>query len=379
MALGRRLNGLRSQLRGSHNILGGLWELVTLHTALQLGKGVDHEPSEGRPDVQVDLPSTGRFWIEATHVAWPEREASETIAQFIAWVRVELKRRHAVEPNLYEIRVDPPSLHKETVIPAEHTWAHLRRTPEWRAFAEEVKRNATRAVVGELPSPFSARVTIQRYEKPSRYLSSGYLSPKAIKRISDHPVWSALRTKAEQARGWKLPDPLVVCIGSSLSVSLFDSMQAFAPGPEAAVAGALYDTSKWHGIHQHNILRDTSGECYQVLGADRVSAVVLVSIEDRKELPWYRQDHNRIARTKVILNDKARYTLTESQLQLSPMAAERVTGDRFRVPAFLARRLSLGSPAVDLAAGVEHAAHNSVRSSVLVRSRFAWRVVGLCD
>lgn len=319
-AAGRPLHKLRSQLASSRDTLGALWELVTLNVATALGPGVEHEPDDGTPDVLVDLPGIDRFWIEATHIGWPERDASETISKFIDWMRLELKKRLGIDPNLYDIRCDPPTVNANAVIPGEHTWAALRRSQAWLGFVEEVGERPKRAVATVLTEPFSAKVTVSFYDRPQRGLTSGYLSPRVVRTIRDHPVWSALRSKASQARAWKLEDPIVVCIGSSLSVSLFDSLQNFAPGPEAAVDGALYDTSKWHMIAQHNLLRDTSGSNYQVRGADRISAVILVSIEDRKGLAWCRRDHNRIARTKFVLNQQARYPLSEAQLRaLAPM------------------------------------------------------------
>lgn len=87
-AAGRPLHKLRSQLASSHYTLGALWELVTLNVATGLGPGVEHEPDDGTPDVLVDLPGIDRFWIEATHIGWPERDASETISKFIDWMRL---------------------------------------------------------------------------------------------------------------------------------------------------------------------------------------------------------------------------------------------------------------------------------------------------
>jgi hypothetical protein len=314
-AAGRPLHRLRSQLASSHDTLGALWELVTTNVATGLGPGVEHEPNDGTPDVLVDLPGIDRFWIEATHIGSPEREASKTISNFIDWIRLELKRRHGIEPNLYDIRCDPLTVHANAVIPDEHTWAGLRRSQEWLAFAEKVRERPKTAVATVLSGGFSAKVTVTFHSQPHKYLTAGYRSPNVVKTVRDHPVWSALRSKASQARAWKLEDPIVVCIGSSLSVSLFDSPQNFAPGPEAAVAGALYDTSKWHMGAQHNVLRDTSGADYRVKGADRISAVILVSIEDKKTLDWYRHDHHRIARTKFVINQQARYPLSEAQLR----------------------------------------------------------------
>lgn len=313
-SLGKQLKGLRAQLSKSGNTLGALWELITLYAAVQLGDGVGHEPRDGMPDVLVDLPQVDQFWIEATHIGWREREASGIIAEFIDWIRRELKRRHGLEPHVYDIRVDPPSLQEDVRIEPKHTWAHLRKSDEWKRFVAEVRRREQRTVSTQLPPPSLARISIQHYDKPQRYLSSGFVIPKTIQEVSDHPVWSALRSKAKQAQRWKLEDPLVVCIGSSLSVSLFRSLESFAPGAEAAVEGALYDTSKWHPIIQHNVLRDTSGQCYQVPGATRISAVILVSIEDKVDLSPYPPDHNRIAETKIIVNQRARYPLSIDQV-----------------------------------------------------------------
>lgn len=314
-AAGRPLQKLRAQLANSHDTLGALWELVTLNVAMGLGTGVEHEPNDGRPDVLVGMPGVGRFWIEATHISWPERDASEIISRFIDWIRSELKRSHGIVPNSYDIRCDPLTFHSNAVIPDENTWAELRRAPEWVAFAEKIRERSARVVATTLSGNFSAKVTVSFYSRPHKGLSSGYQCPKVVKSISDHPVWSALRSKARQARSWRIDEPIVVCIGSSLSVTLFDSLPSVAPRPEAVVKGALYDTSKWHTIAQHNILRETSGASFQVKGSDRISAVILVSIEDSKEFALYRRNYNRIARAKITLNQQARFPLSEAQIR----------------------------------------------------------------
>jgi hypothetical protein len=313
--LGRRLDGLRAMLGKSDDTLGALWELVVLHKVIQLGAGIDHEPSEGQPDVAVGVAEVPRFWIEATHLRSAQREAAGQIDAFIRWMRRDLRERHQVDPGAVEIRVEGLSPRSDPDVGSEHLWASLRSSSEWKELVGSLRQGNPGRFECVLPAPFQARIEVKLQSKPQEYLSSSYPMPRVVDRINEHPIWSALRTKGKQASAWKLGGPLVVCIGSSLDGTILKTA-GFGPGAEAALSGALSDTSKWHPMHQHNYLRDTSGKRYQVHGAKRISAVVLVSIEDPVQLHWLRRDNNRVAKTRLVVNPDAMYPLLPSQVQL---------------------------------------------------------------
>ena len=313
LVLGRTLGSLRSRLAKSEDTLGALWELVALHSALGLGESVDHEPSEKMPDIEVDMPGANRFWIEATHIRWPERNIANRIGRFTDWIRKELEKK-GLQPDAFEVRVDPMHDNEENDVPLENTWAAIRKIRAWREFVRAVTGGAGNTFECTLPSPYKASIKIEMLAKSERGLYSGYLTPDVIRSPADHPVYKALKAKGEQAKGWELGEPVVVFLCSSLSVSLFDSMRPGRPEVDAAVNAALYDTSQWDRISQYNILRDTSGRDFQVRGASRISGVLLVSIENK--LGSWRTSHLRYARTSFAINEGARFPLTPSQQRL---------------------------------------------------------------
>jgi hypothetical protein len=310
--LGRRLEGLRDQLLLSDNTLGALWELVVLHVSMQLGPGVDHEPAPGTPDVVLRVPSVPPFSIEATHVRWPDRDEQELRFKFLGWVRASL-RKHGVDPSSYHPRLDPsdPGSNSD-IVPKEHQWKTLLRTDQWERVVDAAKRPPSEIKV-QLPPPFRADLSIKFLGFAREALSAGFRAAQSVERVSDHPVYSAVRSKADQARKWKREEPLIVCVGSSLA-PLFPMNEA-RPGAWAAVVAALTDTSRWSVMDRHNHLRDSTPENYRVRGAERISGVLLVSIEDRPALGWQRSSHNRFARVhKLITNPDASFPLNETQL-----------------------------------------------------------------
>lgn len=311
IALGISLKDLRARLRASNDILAALWELITLNTVLQLGKGVEHEPGRNLPDVLVDSPSYGRFWIEAAHVKWPPCTVAESIRDFITWTMRELSKA-GLDPHTYSLHIDPPGGGRAIDLGRENQWPNLRRDPRWRAFVEAVAAR-TSQIFFPLPSPFSATVEVTFFAKPQRFISSGYRSPQLAAPIDDHPVYRAIRSKGAQARRHDLREPTVLCLCSSLTTSLFRQLANNAPQVEAVIESALYDTSNWPEMVRYNRLRDTSRENRRVTGASRISAVLLASIEDR-DTGLMRRDWLRHAEVRTIVNSEAAYPLTPGQL-----------------------------------------------------------------
>lgn len=307
--IGRTLDGLRKQLLWSDNTLGALWELIVLHACVQLGPGVDHEPAQATPDIVLNLQGVEPFAVEATHIDWPDRDEQELRHKFIDWIRSCLQKR-GVDPSSFDPHLGPsdPSVNHE-ILPHEHLWKGLLRTDAWSCVVDASERPPQKIEV-DLPSPFRARLSIEFTGVTNDGLSAGFRAAGSIERASDHPVYAALRSKADQARDWKRDEPLVVCIGSSLS-PLFP-MGESRPSAEAAVAVALMNTSQWPIVEQLNRLRDGSGKDYRVRGGERISGVVLTSIED-PHLGWPRQTYSRIAVSRPLLNPNAAFPLTKAQ------------------------------------------------------------------
>ncbi len=310
--IGRPLDGLRKQLLWSDNTLGALWELIVLHACVQLGPGVDHEPAQATPDIVLNLPGVEPFAVEATHIDWPDREEQELRHKFIDWVRSCLQKR-GVDPSSFDPHLGPsdPSVNHE-ILPHEHLWKGLLRTDAWSSVVDAAARPPQKIEV-DLPPPFRAKLAIEFTGVAKDGLSAGFRAAGSIERVADHPVYAALRSKADQARDWKREEPIVVCIGSSLTTSLFPMAESH-PGAEAAVAAALRNTSRWPIIHQLNRLRDGSGKDYSVRGAERISAVVLTSIEAAPHLGWPPPSYNRVAVPRLLLNPEAAFPLTKAQL-----------------------------------------------------------------
>lgn len=310
--IGRTLDGLRKQLLWSDNTLGALWELIVLHACVQLGPGVDHEPAQRMPDIVLSLPGVEPFAVEATHIDWPDREEQELRHKFIDWVRVWLQKRN-VDPSTFDPHLGPsdPNLNHD-IVPPEHLWKALLSTDEWSRIVDAAERPPNKVEV-HLPPPFRAKLAIEFTGVAKDGLSAGFRAAGSIERVADHPVYAALRSKSKQASNWKREEPIVVCIGSSLTTSLFPMAEAH-PGAEAAVAAALMNTSRWPIIDQLNRLRDGSGKDYSVRGAKRISAVVLTSIEAAPHLGWPPPTYNRVAVARLLLNPEAAFPLTKAQL-----------------------------------------------------------------
>ena len=161
--VGRELRDLRARLGKSQYPLGALWELVTLYVSSETGE-VDHEPAGSMPDVLLccDSLQSGLFtqllrrapawfrrlpwiarrrsaiWIEATHIQWPEKSASEHIGRFIMWIRSQFRELGLNDRRRINIRVEGPSQGEDLQVPLENEWASLRKTSEWRAFLDRL-------------------------------------------------------------------------------------------------------------------------------------------------------------------------------------------------------------------------------------------------
>ena len=165
------------------------------------------------------------------------------------------------------------------------------------------------------PLGFRLSIKVQVLDSALEQSHSSYPAPRLIQRITDHPIYKSLKSKATQAKKWNLRDPLVVCIGSSLSVSLLGLRGPQDVPIEATIWAALHDTSKWPMIRRYNILRDSSQKRYRVNGANRISAVLVVSIENEPAAAFVRK-HDRRAVCNLYLNEEARYPLSQEQIVL---------------------------------------------------------------
>lgn len=322
--VGRRLVQLRSRLLGHEDTLGALWELVVLHVVSLAGE-VEHEPAEATPDVLLRTRAP-RFralsrlfgssyrhavWVEATHIGWQPRDASDRVQAFIRWMRHELSNA-GVDPHTYVPQIREPEGDTHLALPPENQWARLRRDDAWVRFIDRVAKREAKDILIIRPGNMNCRVIVTLSDKPNRYATSTFTAPGIIRSISDHPVFRAIKSKANQSKGWDTHDrPVILCVGSSLSTGLFGTPSGSAVSTDAAVLAALHDTSKWHPIHQHNILRDTSGTKYRPSGVSRIAGVVVVSIEDRIE--WLPKTHLRRAVTRYYRNDNASCRATDAE------------------------------------------------------------------
>jgi len=327
--VGRPLEQLRARLLAHEDALGTLWELIVLHTA-SLIADVDHEPGEAVPDVLVKSRASSsrwldrlldRFnryrnslWLEATHVRWAPGEAADKVNAFINWIRNDLRQAGA-SPGSHDLRVLDPDDKTEIDIPRKEGWALLGRDPEWQAFRRKAVSEPSTQLEIVKPGGMSCRVVLSP-KPPGRHRAvSSFTAPRVIRSISDHPIYKAIKNKARQAKEWNTRRrPVVLCIGSTLSTGLFGAQHSLEVSTEAAVLAALYDTSKWHPIHQHNVLRDTSGRRYRPSGVSRVAAVIVVSVEYRHEI--FRRTNTRRAVSRIYVNEGARVPLRPAEIQL---------------------------------------------------------------
>jgi len=316
-SLQRPLDRLRDQLGKSDDTLAALWELVVLHSAIQHGPGIDHEPSDGCPDILFRLHGIEQFAMDAKHIRWPDREEREHRHQFIEWIRQQVHVRCGTDPTSIHIQLDPTDRTDNAhILTHSHEWHDVFRSEAWQRILDAAKRPPPQRAIVDLEPPFRARLELTFSTSASRGFRCGYAAPQTIVRVSDHPVYAALEQKATQARKtWKLEEPLVICVGSSLTTSLWPMAESH-PGADAAVVAALTDTSRWSIAQRHNLFRDTSDSDYRVRGADRISAVILVSIESPIQLGWRPSNHNRIAKARLYRNPNPRFPLSPAQEDL---------------------------------------------------------------
>lgn len=311
--LGRPLAQLRTRLRSDRGTLRHIWELVVLSAACRISKDVEHEPTEQSPDVAISCPSGKRLFIEATHIDWKDREFANKVGEFLDWARDEVCRIHSVEPTTFRVRIEPVSQEEDLRLPDPHQFAQVRKNTEWRQAVGQIGQGSVGRAEVEIDEVCSLRVELFPLPRPSQFVNSSYADPRPTKWVRDHPLFGVLRRKARQARKFKLNEPIVLCVGSSLSTSLFERNGYGVPGPEPVVLAALTRAAGHSMNFRYNWLRDSSAKEYRVPGAGAISGVLLVSLESSPLLQGAAATgmRSRFARVRLVLNPEAERPLSD--------------------------------------------------------------------
>lgn len=349
--MGRSLKKLRRDL-GAEDKHGALWELVTLYVASKIGE-IDHEPAEATPDVRVRAGEMQAIWIEAKHVESPAVQHSENLQQFCGWLSWRLKKqkvsaadfRWRFEELPWEDQPSSPiartsiwrrfldELHllkksrgmpsptdsadsrnvRPDVLPSRQKWKALVRTSEWKLFVGDLRENRN-AVLRASTGGFSCQISAEYHPNPHGYLTSGYATLQ-IQEFDRHPVYRAIKDKAMQAKKWDIGDaPLVVCVGCTSECGyLKDCHYPTVSARDAAIV-ALHDLARAvHVPGASDTIRATNREL-RVSGSSRISAVLLVSVEDRSL--GVLQGYERTAESFLIVNHQCSHPLSASELRI---------------------------------------------------------------
>lgn len=352
--ISRKLSKLRSDL-GAEDKHGALWELITLYIASKVSD-VDHEPREATPDVLVSPAIGGEFWIEAKHVKSRGSKHSEHLSRLSSWLSSELKKQN-VDATSFLWHFDelpeepatpalppPPrtnllirligrirgaqklavSAHEHDkgvsksrkspiVLPPTKAWKNLKRTKEWNAFVEDLRLKKVTKFDAKT-SGFSCRFTAEPRGNPHGYLISNHAALQ-IDEFNVHPVYRSIKDKASQAKKWKIGEaPLVVCIGSTDELGFLELGDSEKVTAIDAATAALHDADVARQIPCTSRNVRSLVRKLRVSGSGRISAVLLVSVEDRSL--GVLMGSERTARPRLVINHQAAWPLSDAQRRL---------------------------------------------------------------
>lgn len=321
-ALGRQLTDLRARLLRHKNHDASIWELICLAVSLECFERVDHEPTTGMPDIIVRGLFGLELSLEATTVTSGRDLESDKNSDFTRWIWKQVTAKD-IPGNGAVISIDRYSdPRRPPKIPASHDWSKLLKDPEWLAFIRSLAEHGqSTCTLSELDLSIGYRL------KHDGFISSNIMAPEQNKDILMHPVYKAIRSKAEQAnKKWtkrvrNRPIVLLICAprpGGELSA--IHDRQEFSV--DRAIWNALLDPSEMSDLDQLNVLgrrlvvgRDGVGpdtKRLRVSGSASISAVVFVRLEHSNER--MSASLSTLAKPLLYINRSAANPLSNSQL-----------------------------------------------------------------
>lgn len=314
-SLGKRLEGLRTQLLRESKTKAVLWELIVLYASQKAFGVVEHEPDQGCPDILVKNPN---FAIEACLVAPPSEKLSSNLSKFEIFLNKALLAS-GFAPVARDTHVKAIDAHNPISVPPEHKWPEVVQSGEFQSYSKSLLKFGKGVLtLAEYNLVISMKSTNRKYSgvsRPGLYQS---------KEISEHPLYKVIERKGIQIRNWRsnglgLPVILAVCSEDS-GPEFDDGLFGGKDNVSHVVLSALHSSRELDVLTILNQLRQSpslEGGVFgpprrdlQVKGGRGIAAVITV----RVVTSIASQTYQRKMHSKLYINTHAERPLTEEQI-----------------------------------------------------------------
>ena len=314
-SMGKRLEGLRTQLLREPKTKAVLWELIALYASQKTFGIVEHEPDEGCPDIIVRNPSLA---IEACLVESPSQKLSSDLSMFEIFLNKALLAS-GFAPPARDTQVKAIDTHNPISVPPEHKWSGIVRSPEFQSYSKSLLEIGK----GSLTLPEN-NLVISMSSTNRKYSSGSRPGLYRSKEISEHPLYKVIERKGIQIRKWQrnglnLPVILAVCFEDS-GPEFDDGLFGGKDNVSHVVLSALHSSQKLDVLTILNQLRQSpslEGGVVgppklelQVKGGRDIAAVITVRVVTSVAS----RTHQRKMHSKLYINSHAERPLTKEQI-----------------------------------------------------------------
>lgn len=282
--IGSQLKQIRGNLRKPASRAAAVWELILLDAAADIGR-IRYEPLDGAsPDIELTLEDGGIVWLEAAFIHprfLKEDKQSDDLAR---WIYNEAKRQ-GIETGKIGLQYFGDLSNKagpRRYLPRDSDKRSLLLDPELVKFFDEIRQFPNKSHRYD-SGRFSFLINYQPGDATLSSFQSG-LVQDAPKEVQEHAVYRALKAKARQ---FDIKDPFVCAVCSDQSRVVSGYQGPMEVSVRQAIGYAMY--------------RNTS-----------LSAVLLVEIRDSQN---FGAEIKKVANPSLILNENAKFKLTESQIE----------------------------------------------------------------
>ena len=253
-ACGQPLTGLRKRLLAHEDYASSLWELVTTYACVNAKLSITPEPGQAQPDIFVA--GNGRlepFAIEVTTVSPRSKDPTDDLRKFHGWIIKEATTSRF--PSGAEIFIEAADREKgDPALPPENQWRALRKSSEGQNFFSQIAEIGKASWIN-----LEFNFVVHFHQTSNTTVSGSYPVIGGPKTIREHPVYRAIKKKAEQARiKWNdeiRSHPIVLVIGAGEQSSEFSyGGSGGTVGLEHAINSALLDAHELDLIDRFNHL-----------------------------------------------------------------------------------------------------------------------------
>jgi hypothetical protein len=286
--IGRRLDGIRGQLRSESNVRSAIWELVVIDAFSAVG-AIDYERKTGMgktPDLHVETQDCS-FWVEAAflHPRFADIEKRQDAFRRAVWNQ---ERQIGIPAGTlsYEFYGERAAFGYDVRIPAQHKLADFFKQDLVRNFFESIKANPTQGVQFDL-GEVGATVRLGYVPGHAAHGGGGPMI-EAPHAVEEHGLYRLLVKKAKKYKVHDLRAPLILCVTSERSTAVRRMGSPNVVSPEAAIEAAYRK--------------------YPIL-----SAVFVISLEHPIPVPGNLSNSRRVY-VRGALNQSATYPLSREIL-----------------------------------------------------------------